>query len=121
MSKRKKMSKAKSGRIGGMTTKKRHGIEHYRAAGKKGFMVTCARHWQGDKAGYVRYLQALGNLADFNAAFERRPYGPNGIKCSEMPPLPDELEDDEPNDENDLVAQILASIRSAPIPADGGL
>jgi hypothetical protein len=117
MSKRRKMSKAEAGRIGGKTTKKRHGIEHYRAAGRKGFLVTVARHWHGDKAGYLRYLQALGNLADFNRAFDARPYGPGGIKCTELSPLPEELEEDE----DPVIAQILHSIRSAPIPADGGL
>ena len=120
MSKRKKMTKAEAGRIGGMTTKKRHGIEHFRAAGKKGFMVTCARHWQGDKAGYVRYLQALGLLAEFDRAFEDRPYGPDGVKSMELPPLPGD-DDDSDDDDDSVIAQILATIRSAPIPEDGGL
>ena len=51
------------------------------------------------------------------AALRARPYGPDGIKSIEIPLLPGELEEEE-----DLViAQILASIRSAPVPADGGL
>jgi hypothetical protein len=122
MSKRKKMSKAEAGRLGGKTTKKRHGIEHYRAAGRKGFMVTCARHWHGDKAGYVRYLQSLGNLAEIERAFQARPFGPTGIKSIELPPIPEAIEETEWEEDPDpLIAQILRSIRSAPIPEDGGL
>ena len=69
MSKRKrKLSKAEAGRIGGRMTARRHGIEHYRAAGKKGFMATVARHWQGDAAGYVRWLRAHGWLQDLQRA-----------------------------------------------------
>ena len=54
MKKHKKLTKAEAGRIGGMTTKKRHGIEHYRAIGKQGLSGTCDRHWQGDKVGHGR-------------------------------------------------------------------
>ena len=67
---KRKLSKAEAGRIGGRMTARRHGIEHYRAAGKKGFMATVARHWQGDAAGYVRWLRAHGWLAQDAAAFE---------------------------------------------------
>ena len=116
---RKKMSKAEAGRIGGRTTKKRHGIEHYRQAGKKGFMVTVARHWAGDKWSYIRYLHECGWLTEVVRLFEARPYGPDGIKSIEIPILPGELEAEEAEDP--LIAQILASIRSAPVPADGGL
>ena len=69
---RKKMSKAEAGRIGGRTTKKRHGIEHYRQAGKKGFMVTVARHWAGDKWSYIRYLHECGWLTEVDRGSSRR-------------------------------------------------
>src|SRR6516165_1940604 len=39
-----KMTRAEAGRLGGMTTKKRHGIEHYRAAGKKGGQAVKAKY-----------------------------------------------------------------------------
>ena len=84
---RKKLSKAEAGRIGGRTTRKRHGIEHYRQAGKKGFMVTVARHWAGDKWSYIRYLHECGWLTEVSRLFEARPYGPDGIKSIEIPDL----------------------------------
>ena len=65
----KKMTKAEAGRKGGRMTKKRHGVQHYRTIGKKGFMTTVVRHWQGDKAGYIRYLQSLGVWAEWESRF----------------------------------------------------
>ena len=96
---RRKLSKAEAGRIGGKTTARRHGIEHYRAAGKKGFMATVARHWQGDAAGYVRWLRAHGWLAQVQRLFEQQPYE-NGIKVIELPPIPG-LDDDEEDPTDD--------------------
>src|SRR5262249_33298935 len=64
MAPKKKLTKAEAGRLGGDQTKRRHGIEHYREAGRKGFMATCARHWQGDKEGYLKWLRANGWLKE---------------------------------------------------------
>ena len=114
---RKTLSKAEAGRIGGRATRKRHGIEHYRAAGRKGFMVTVARHWQGDKSGYLRWLREHGWLANVTKLFDAEPVGPDGIKAIELPILPGELEEEE----DDPIGFILASIRSAPTPEWGGL
>jgi hypothetical protein len=86
---KRKLSKTEAGRIGGKTTARRHGLEHYRAAGKKGFMVTVARHWQGDAAGYVRWLRARGWIQDLDRAFRA-----SGETCIEIPPIPG-LDDDE--------------------------
>jgi len=116
---RKKLSKAEAGRIGGRATKKRHGIAHYRAAGRKGFMTTLARHWQGDKPGYLRWLRERGWLAQVHALFDAEPVGPDGLKCLETPLLPGELEEEAEDD--DPIGFILRSIRSAPTPEDGGL
>ena len=69
---KRKLSKAEAGRIGGRMTARRHGIEHYRAAGRKGFMATVARHWQGDAAGYVRWLRAHGWLQQIQRALSAR-------------------------------------------------
>lgn len=55
-----KLTKAEAGRKGGNQTKRRHGIDHYREAGRKGFMATVARHWQGNRDGYLRWLRANG-------------------------------------------------------------
>jgi len=65
MSKRKKkLSRAEAGRIGGMTTKKRHGIEHYRAAGKLGFAALAKRfgYAGGARKGAVLWLQGQGKV-----------------------------------------------------------
>jgi hypothetical protein len=62
MSERKKMSKAEAGRIGGMTTKKRHGIEHYRAIGKVGFDAMARKHTGNVRKAAVQWLQSQGKL-----------------------------------------------------------
>jgi general stress protein YciG len=124
MSKRKKkMSKAEAGRIGGRTTKKRHGIEHYRQAGKKGFQATVSRHWNGDKAGYIRYLQSLGVWAEWERGFASLEPGESGIVCREIPPLPGDDEDPAEDDLADWLVpfeQLRRRILSAPVPAYGG-
>jgi hypothetical protein len=122
----KKMSKAEAGRLGGLQTKKRHGLEHYREAGKKGFMVTVARHWQGDKVGYMRWLWARGWHADLMRILDAEPPpAPGEIRVVEIPVLPEEEDLDDSDDPligfYRLVDHVLASIRSAPLPADGGL
>jgi hypothetical protein len=114
---RKKLSKAEAGRIGGRATRKRHGIEHYRAAGRKEFMVTVARHWQGDKQGYLRFLHERGWLAKIHELFDATPIGPSGSKVLETPLLPGELAEEE----EDPFAWLVRSIRSAPTPDWGGL
>ena len=83
---RKKLSKAEAGRIGGHH-QARHGIEHYRQAGKKGFMVTVARHWAGDKWSYIRYLHECGWLTEVLRLFEARPRA-GRIKSIQIPLLP---------------------------------
>jgi hypothetical protein len=84
----KKMSKAEAGRKGGNTTKARHGREHFVAAGRKGFLATVARHWQGDREGYLRYLRANGYLADFLALLDAKPVAPGEIRVDEIPVIP---------------------------------
>jgi hypothetical protein len=119
----KKMSKAEAGRLGGMATKKRHGLEHYRKAGAKGFMVTVARHWFGDREGYMHWLRAHGWLRQVDRLMREDPASP---MCVELGPDPyTEGEAFEPDEDPPLTAaaveSVLASIRSAPLPADGGL
>jgi hypothetical protein len=62
MSEPKKMSKSEAGRIGGMTTKKRHGVEHYRAIGKQGFAEMARRHQGNVRKNAVLWLQRKGAL-----------------------------------------------------------
>lgn len=114
MTKRKKMTKAQAGRIGGMTTRKRHGIEHFRAIGRKGFQATCERHHGGDRRAMLNELIKRGlasmDPAPWNGAWQGYNAFPARAKEPETTP-----------EEGPVIAQVLASIRSAPIPADGGL
>ena len=92
---KRKLSKAEAGRIGGRMTARRHGIEHYRAAGKKGFMATVARHWQGDAAGYVRWLRAHGWLQACNGLRGQR----RDLHRDPAHPRPRRREEDTTDDE----------------------
>lgn len=64
------------GRRGGRTTVQRHGNEHMRRIGARGFQATVERHWQGDRASFLDYLQRAGwaatDAAPWNGAFQRR-------------------------------------------------
>jgi general stress protein YciG len=114
MKKHRKLTKAEAGRIGGMTTKKRHGIEHFRAIGRKGFQATCDRHYGGDRRAMLNELIKRGlasmDPAPWNGAWQN--YNAFPPAAREPAPAPEE---------DPVIAQILASIRSAPIPEDGGL
>ena len=83
MTAKKKLTKAEAGRLGGLATKKRHGRPHYQQAGAKGFMVTVARHWQGDKAGYLKWLRAHGWIQYLDRIQKE-----SGETCIEIPPNP---------------------------------
>ena len=113
-----KLTKAEAGRLGGVQTKGRHGRQHFQQAGAKGFQTTVARHWQGDKEGYLRYLHTQGWHSYLIRLMDQQPPpAPGEIRVTEIPVLPEEYEALDPNP---VVAHVLASIRSAPIPADGG-
>jgi hypothetical protein len=120
---KKKLTKAEAGRLGGLQTKRRHGRQHFQQAGAKGFMATVARHWQGDKRGYLRWLHAQGWHSQLIALLDKEPPPPPGeIQVTEIPTLPEELEEPwECLDPNPVIAYVLHSIRSAPIPEGGGL
>lgn len=90
---KKKLSKAEAGRKGGEQTKRRHGRAHYQEAGRKGFLATLARHWHGDKEGYLRYLRATGWLAQVQRLIDAQPPA-EGPQVIELPPVPG-LEDDD--------------------------
>ena len=59
----KKLTKAECGRIGGNTTKARHGREHYVRAGKLGFAASARAHAAGRAKANVLWLQGRGKLA----------------------------------------------------------
>ena len=82
----KKLTKAEAGRLGGNTTKRRHGTEHYRRAGKLGFLATVARPWQGDREGYLRWLRANGWEAEIRRHLADMPVDPRtGTTSIEIP------------------------------------
>jgi hypothetical protein len=101
-----KHNAAAMGAKGGRRTAERHGQEHMRAIGVRGFWTTVLRHWGGDARAYVNYLIMLGLAATDavpqNGAFEhdrRRIYWQaryghkNYLPTDWRPPaFPDDLE-----------------------------
>jgi hypothetical protein len=75
-----KMSKAEAGRLGGRATFNRHGVEHMRAIGKRGFaaLATFARGGRQEalvklvERGRMRFHRPLPPFteADFEALYE---------------------------------------------------
>jgi general stress protein YciG len=60
------LDRQEAGARGGRETFRRHGRKHMQEIGAKGFAATVARHWQGDRKGYLEFLLARGwnRLAD---------------------------------------------------------
>ena len=58
-----KLTKAECGRLGGNTTKARHGREHYVRAGKLGFAKLVGTRFGGARTSTVQHLIAAGKLA----------------------------------------------------------
>jgi hypothetical protein len=65
-----KETAAAFGRQGGRRCRELHGREHMRTIGARGFDATVARHWQGDRAGYVAWLRQNARFAVVEAAAE---------------------------------------------------
>ena len=110
---RKKLTKAEAGRLGGKATVKKYGPEHMRTIGKAGFAALRRKFgfMGGSGRGALRWLNKKGKIpADPDPDPEHKIFH----ELWEQLAPPDE--DDDP-----VIAQILASIRSAPIPPDGGL
>jgi hypothetical protein len=109
---RKKLTKAEAGRLGGKATAKKYGPEHMRTIGKAGFAALRRKFgfMGGSGRGALRWLNKRGRI----------PAAPDPDPESQI--FHELWEQLAPADEEDpVIAQILASIRSAPIPADGGL
>ena len=60
---RPKLTKAECGRLGGNTTKARHGREHYVRAGKLGFAKLVGTRFGGARTSTVAHLIAAGKVA----------------------------------------------------------
>ena len=58
-----KLSKAECGRLGGLQTKARHGIEHFRRAGRLGFAAAAKRHAAGNRKYNLQWLRNRGKMA----------------------------------------------------------
>ena len=65
-----KNNAAQHGRQGGRHCHARHGREHMRTIGAAGFNATVARHWAGDRAGYLAWLRDHARFFTVEAAAE---------------------------------------------------
>jgi hypothetical protein len=85
------MDRGAAGSKEGRTTVERHGVQHMREIGAKGFAATVARHWQGDRAAYRDYLglrrheQQIESFVD--REMTRRLENGERTVCVEMPVL----------------------------------
>jgi general stress protein YciG len=57
------MTRQEAGRQGGRRTLALHGVEHFRAIGRKGFAATCNRHFAGDRRAMLNDLIRRGLMA----------------------------------------------------------
>src|SRR4051812_34682456 len=100
-------SRAEIGKLGGLACLAKHGKEHYREIGKKGYQTTLARYFQGDAIAYRRWLIARGwnVLADALAGYEieRRLTAGQDIVCIELPYLDEDSEFDRRADESEFM------------------
>lgn len=93
------MTCREAGRKGGMATVRKHGRAHMATIGAKGFLATCARHWQGDRRGFARWLHARAALAVADAladvALAAQLDRGQAVACVEVPAYGDPEEEDE--------------------------
>jgi hypothetical protein len=73
---------AKHGRQGGRRCRELHGREHMRTIGARGFDATVARHWAGDRAGYVAWLRDHARFRVIEAAADVLLDA--GVRCVEL-------------------------------------
>lgn len=85
-----------AGSKGGRSTLQRYGRKHFQIIGSRGFQVTVARHWAGDKQSFREYLVArnwnrlASALAD--QEIDRRLANGEEIACIELPYMDEERE-----------------------------
>jgi hypothetical protein len=98
-----------AGKKGAQATLETHGAEHMRRIGKAGFTATCKKHYGGDRRAMLNELIRRGlrsmDPCPWNGAWQ------DFTAFPDPPKEPEETEEDDP-----LIASILRSIRSAPLP-----
>ena len=113
---RKPLTKAEAGRLGGKAIVRRYGVEPMRQIGKAGFQAFARKlgYMGGSRLGAIQWLQRKKKFSGMTSA----QHAAHDAMFNEL------MEQYEPKDEpeeEDPFAQILASIRSAPTPEWGGL
>jgi hypothetical protein len=114
---RKKLTKAEAGRLGGRATVRKYGTEHMRAIGKAGFAALRRKFgfMGGSGRGALRWLTRQGKLPGETPEQQRQAQQDYEQLLEQLLPK------DEPEEGDPVIAQILASIRSAPTTEWGGL
>jgi len=76
------MSCAEAGKLGGVSTKSRHGINHFKAAGRKGQAVFASRYTTDDRCrwGTLGGRQARVKYLDTNHMGERGKISERGME-----------------------------------------
>ena len=112
----KKLTKAEAGRRGGLATVRKYGPEHMRTIGKAGFQAFARKlgYMGGSRLGAIQWLQR-------NRKFPGMTPSQHAAHDATVAELWKQLEPKDLDEEEDPVAFILASIRSAPTPEWGGL
>ena len=125
-----------AGRKGAETTLARYGIEHMRQIGKAGFHALAGKYGHFNvhdvQSGRSRALDQLVAAGKIRPRQHDRDPAETARACTwadrvldqfdpENPRVPLDEEPDPLAGLNALVDSVLASIRSAPLPADGGL
>jgi hypothetical protein len=114
---RKPLTKAEAGRLGGKSTVRRYGKEHMRTIGKAGFQAFARKlgYMGGSRLGAIQWLQRKKKFPGMTPAQYEAHQAMFEDLMEQLAPQ------DQPEEEDPVVAQILASIRSAPTPEWGGL
>ena len=114
---RKPLTKAEAGRLGGKATVRKYGPEHMRRIGKAGFQAFARKlgYMGGSRLGAIQWLQRHKKFPGQTPAQHKAAQEMFEELWKQLEPK------DEPEEEDPVVAQILASIRSAPTPEGGGL
>ena len=113
---RKPLTKAEAGRFGGKATVRKYGPEHMRRIGKAGFQGLARKlgYMGGSRLGAIQWLQARRSFPGMTPA-------QHAAADAMFDELMEQSSPSEPEEEDPVVAHILASIRSAPTPEWGGL
>ena len=113
---RKPLTKAEAGRLGGKATVRKYGHEHMRRIGKAGFQAFAKKlgFMGGSRLGAIQWLQRQKKFPGLTPA-------QHAARDAMFEDLWAQLASQDEPEEEDPIAPILASIRSAPTPEWGGL